>query len=397
MKTVLFNSHDIVLLVVAYICFLFALMMLFSRRKSDKNHFFLGFFLLSQACIATYTLALYGEAFHHWSEVNIPAIFATLELALWLEGPLLLLYVRSAIFQQLHFKKQDLLLLLPLFIYFIVLVVVKIKFEAGQGSDFLLFLKSEDIQYYEHMRNVGRAVFGFWALFTIRHYQNHLSTAYSNIESVNYAWLKVLVIGFIILRLWSESYLIVYTLVTVIFDASMVTLINFNLMGIIENYGQLLLVSTLLFFALSDPRNILRVSKETLDGITNKDITRTDMTKTDKTTTYSPEQVTRVCNHMEKQRPYLNNHLKIDDLALQVSLSPKLLSNLINREFEVNFFEYINRYRLKEVSAYLNSPNMDDQSIIELAFLAGYNSKSSFNRLFKLDTGKTPSQFRKER
>ena len=382
MKTVLFNSHDIVLLVVAYICFLFALMTLFSRRKSDSSHFFLGLFLLSQACIATYTLALYGEAFHHWSMLNIPRIFATLELALWLEGPLLLLYVRSAIFQQLHFKKQDLLLLLPLFIYFIVLVVVKIKFEAEQGSDFLLFLKSEYIQYYEHLRNVGRAVFGFWAFFTIRHYQNHLSTAYSNI----------LVIGFIILRLWSESYLIIYTLVTVIFDASTVTLINFNLMGIIENYGQLLLVSTLLFFALSDPRNILRVSKETLDGITNKDIT-----KTDKATTYSAEQVTRVGNHMERQRPYLNNQLKIDDLAQQVSLSPKLLSNLINREFKVNFFEYINRYRLKEVSAYLNNPDMDAQSIIELAFLAGYNSKSSFNRLFKLDTGKTPSQFRKER
>ncbi|MCJ8295408.1 MAG: AraC family transcriptional regulator [Colwellia sp.] len=392
MKTVLFNSHDIVLLVVAYICFLFALMMLLSRRKPDSSHIFLGFFLLSQACIATYTLALYGEAFHHWSVVNIPGVFVTLELALWLEGPLLLLYVRSAIYQQLHFKKQDLLLLVPLFIYFIVLVVVEIKFEAEQGSDFLLFLKSEYIQYYEHLRNVGRAAFGFWAFFIIRHYQNHLSTAYSNTESVNYAWLKILVIGFITLRLWSESYLIIYTLVTAIFYASMVTLINFNLMGIIENYGQLLLVSTLLFFALSDPRNILRVSKETLDGITNKDIT-----KTDKATPYSAEQVTRVCNHMEKQRPYLNNQLKIDDLAQQVSISAKLLSNLINREFKVNFFEYINSYRLKEVSAYLNNPEMDDQSIIELAFLAGYNSKSSFNRLFKLDTGKTPSQFRKER
>ena len=100
---------------------------------------------------------------------------------------------------------------------------------------------------------------------------------------------------------------------------------------------------------------------------------------------------------MKKQRPYLNNQLKIDDLAQQVSLSPKLLSNLINREFKVNFFEYINSYRLEELTTYLNNHEMDNQSIIELAFLAGYNSKSSFNRLFKLDTGKTPSQFRKGR
>ncbi len=397
MTTVLFNSHDIVLLVVAYVCFLFALMTLFSRRKSDSSHFFLGFFLLSQACISTYTLALYGEAFHHWSVENTPAIFATLELALWLEGPLLLLYVRSAIFQQLHFKKRDLLLLLPLFIYMVVLVVVNIQFESEQGADFLLFLSSNYSQYYEHLRNIGRAVFGFWAFFTIRHYQNHLSIAYSNPESVNYAWLKILVIGFIILRLWSESYLLIYTFVTAIFDTSAVTLIDFNLMGVLENYGQLLLISTLLFFALSDPRNILRVSKETLDGITKADTANTDLTKADKPNTYSPEQVARVCKHMEKQRPYLNSQLKIDNLAQQVSLSPKLLSNLINREFNVNFFEYINSYRLKEICSYLVDPEMDEQSIIDLAFLAGYNSKSSFNRLFKIDTGKTPSQFRKER
>ncbi|ALO35498.1 hypothetical protein CMT41_12810 [Colwellia sp. MT41] len=392
MKTLLFNSHDIVLLVACYICFLFAAMTLLGRSKADSTPRFLGFFLLSQAGISAYVLALYGEDFHLWSVAHMPWVFSTLELALWLEGPLLLLYTRSALYQQLSFKKVDLVLLLPLLIYLVTLVLVKVQFTTAQGVDFLLFLRAEHIQYYEHLRNVVRAGFGVWALFTIRHYQNQLSTAYSNTESVNYTWLKLLVVGFIVLRLWSESYLIIYTLVTAIFDASTVTLINFNLMGIIENYGQLLLVSTLLFFALSDPRNILRVSKETLDGITNKDIT-----KTDKPNTYSPEQVTRVGNHMEKQRPYLNNQLKIDDLARQVSLSPKLLSNLINREFKVNFFEYVNRYRLKEVSAYLTDPNMANQSIIDLAFLAGYNSKSSFNRLFKLDTGKTPSQFRKEK
>jgi len=162
--------------------------------------------------------------------------------------------------------------------------------------------------------------------------------------------------------------------------------IDFNLMGILANYGQLMLISSLLFFALSDPRNILRVNKETLENIVT----------TSKKITYSPEQISRVCNHMEKRRPYLNNQLKIDDLAQQVSLSPKLLSNLINREFNLNFFEYINNYRLKEVCSYLIDPAMSDQSIIDLAFLAGYNSKSSFNRLFKMETNKTPSQYRKD-
>ncbi len=387
MKTLLFNSHDIVLLVVFYICFLFTLITLFSGRKSDSTHFFLGFFLLSQAAISAYTLALYGEIFHAWSVKHIPAIFATLELALWIEGPLLLLYVRSVLYQQQHFKKYDLLLVLPLIIYGITLIVVKITSPTEQTSDFLIFLRSDHIQYYEHLRNIARASFGIVALITIHGYQNNLSQAYANPESVNYAWLKLLVIGYILLRLWTEGYLVLFTLVSTFLPSTTIALIDFNLLGIIENYGQLVLVSTLLFFALSDPRNILRVKIEVLESLTKKD----------KVNTYTAEQVKRVTKHMEAVRPYLDNQLKIDDLAQQVSLSPKLLSNLINREFNVNFFEYVNSYRLKEVTNYLTNPEMDNQSIIELAFLAGYNSKSSFNRLFKLDTGKTPSQFRKER
>lgn len=387
MTTVLFNSHDIVLLVVFYICFLFALIALFSRRKSDSTHLFLGIFLLSQAAISAYTLTLYGDTFNAWSVKHVPAIFALLESALWLEGPLLLLYVRSALYQQLHFKKYDFLLLLPLIIYGITLIVVKMTAATGQTSDFLEFLKSDYVQYYEHLRNIARASFGVWALITIRGYQNNLAQAYANPESVNYAWLKLLVIGYILLRLWTEGYLVLFTLVSALLPSTTLALIDFNLLGIIENYGQLLLVSALLFFALSDPRNILRVNSEVLESLTKKENVKT----------YTAEQVERVTKHMEATRPYLDNQLKIDDLALQVSLSPKLLSNLINREFDINFFEYINSYRLKEVSSYLSNSEMDDQSIIELAFLAGYNSKSSFNRLFKLDTGKTPSQFRKER
>ena len=217
--------------------------------------------------------------------------------------------------------------------------------------------------------------------------KKNIAQAYANPESVNYAWLKLLVIGFIVLRLWSEGYLIIFTITSALLPSANMGVIDFNTLGIIENYGQLLLVTALLFFALSDSRNILRVNKEVLESIT----------KEGKVNTFTTEQVERVCMHMEKQRPYLDNQLKVDDLAQQVSLSPKLLSNLINTEFNVNFFEYINTYRLKEVTSYLTNPEMDNHSIIELAFLAGYNSKSSFNRLFKLETGKTPTQFRKAR
>jgi AraC-like DNA-binding protein len=342
-------------------------------------------FLLSQAGLSAYILCLYGVDFHLWALQNMPSAFAILEISFWVEGPLLLLYTRSAIYQKMYFKRRDVLLVLPLLIYIGVVLNASLSFEAMHGADFLLFLRSDNIQYYEHIRNTVRAAFGFWAFFTIQSYQSKMASAYSNSEPIDYAWLKLLVIGFIVLRSWDEFYLLVYTLVSKFMADDTIATINFDLLGVLSNYGQLILTSALLFFALSDSRKIPRINKETFESI-NLPSTQVN---------YSAEQIIRVTNYMEKNRPFLDNQLKIDELAQLVSLSPKALSNLINREFNVNFFEYVNNHRLKEVKQHLANPEMAEQSIIELAFLAGYNSKSSFNRLFKLDTGQTPSQYRK--
>ncbi len=383
MTTVIFNTHDITLLVVFYICLLFSLLIMTTRP--NPTYLWLSAFLLSQAGLSAYILCLYGAGFHFWALQNMPSAFAILELSFWIEGPLLLLYTRSAIYQKVYFKRRDFFLILPLLFYIGVVVYSTLHFEAMHGADFLLFLRSDNIQYYEHVRNIVRAAFGFWAFFTIQSYQSKMSSAYSNPEPIDYAWLKLLVIGFIILRSWDEFYLLVYTLVSKFMAANTIATINFDLLGVLSNYGQLILTSALLFFALSDSRKIPRINKETFESI-NLPSTQVN---------YSAEQVSRVSNYMEKNKPFLDNQLKIDDLAQRVSLSPKALSNLINREFNVNFFEYVNNHRLKEVKQHLANPAMADQSIIELAFLAGYNSKSSFNRLFKLDAGQTPSQYRK--
>lgn len=383
MSTVIFNAHDITLLVVFYICLLFSLLIMTTRP--NPTYLWLSAFLLSQAGLSAYILCLYGVDFHLWALQNMPTAFAILEISFWVEGPLLLLYTRSAIYQKMYFKRRDVLLVLPLLIYIGVVLYATLSFEALHGSDFLLFLRSDNIQYYEHIRNTVRAAFGFWAFFTIQSYQSKMASAYSNSEPIDYAWLKLLVIGFIILRSWDEFYLLVYTLVSKFMADDTIATINFDLLGVLSNYGQLILTSALLFFALSDSRKIPRINKETFESI---NLASTQVN-------YSAEQITRVSNYMEKNRPFLDNQLKIDELAQLVSLSPKALSNLINREFNVNFFEYVNNHRLKEVKQHLANPEMAKQSIIELAFLAGYNSKSSFNRLFKLDTGQTPSQYRK--
>lgn len=98
-------------------------------------------------------------------------------------------------------------------------------------------------------------------------------------------------------------------------------------------------------------------------------------------------------NHMETARPYLDSDLSRDDIARTFSISAHNVSQIINEELEVNFYEFINRYRVEEVKRKLGAGEQAQKTLLAIAFEAGFTSKSSFNRVFKQHTGMTPTQY----
>ena len=97
---------------------------------------------------------------------------------------------------------------------------------------------------------------------------------------------------------------------------------------------------------------------------------------------------------MLKTQIYKKNDLRLSELAETVGINPHHLSQLINEQYEKNFYEFINNYRV--VSA-ANSLKLSDQpSITQIAFESGFNNRVSFNNAFKKEMGMTPSQFRKQ-
>jgi AraC-like DNA-binding protein len=99
---------------------------------------------------------------------------------------------------------------------------------------------------------------------------------------------------------------------------------------------------------------------------------------------------------VENKKPYLNPELTLDQLAMQLSLKPRVLSNVINDELGHSFYDFINRYRINEASRLLTKPKDKKITILEVLYEVGFNSKSSFNTLFKKYTGLTPSEFKKK-
>jgi AraC-like DNA-binding protein len=97
---------------------------------------------------------------------------------------------------------------------------------------------------------------------------------------------------------------------------------------------------------------------------------------------------------MERELAYRDGELTLEALASRVGMSAHELSQLVNQSCQMNFQEYLNNYRVKDLKAAMRDPQQSSASILDLGLAAGFNSKSSMNRAFKKHAGMTPSDFR---
>jgi len=99
---------------------------------------------------------------------------------------------------------------------------------------------------------------------------------------------------------------------------------------------------------------------------------------------------------MKEKKPFIDSNLTLVDLAKMIHIRPYHLSQLINSRFDENFYVFVNSARIKYAAELLKDPAHKEKSILEIAYEAGFNSKSAFNTYFRNIMGETPSNFRKK-
>jgi AraC-like DNA-binding protein len=99
---------------------------------------------------------------------------------------------------------------------------------------------------------------------------------------------------------------------------------------------------------------------------------------------------------METEKPYLNRDLSIQDLSDFTGIPRHHITQVLNEKHGKNFFSFINEYRVKEVISRFSDPKNNNFTILAIAYDAGFNSKTTFNSIFKSHTGMTPSEYREK-
>ncbi|AWF80474.1 AraC family transcriptional regulator [Microbulbifer sp. A4B17] len=392
MDALLFNFHDIVLIMTSYQCALFALLLLVIRRERRFSNTLLALFLFSQAAIPLDILINFGDGFRSWSIETSPDLFFVFGAAYWLEGPLLLWYTRSLTREGFRISRLDLWYLLP---FLLAVVFEYFSYWQFDSETKTAMLRGENLttgSMFDHLLGLAReslrVLFGVLCFFEVRRCRRQIRDNHSSIEKIDLTWLLVLIWGFLLVRIWA-----VMINLAVGLAQEWQFQLDIGAMGLFSNYAVFVLVSAMIFFSLSyssmfeGERYKVEKFGENVDSDLEQDASgepEVDL-----------ELAAQIENYMREEKPYLIPALTLEQLSGQLQVSRRLLSQTINRHFQCNFFEFVNRYRIDEAKRMLREPQNGGLTVMEIMLSSGFNTKATFNSFFKKIAGMTPTEYRR--
>jgi len=107
-------------------------------------------------------------------------------------------------------------------------------------------------------------------------------------------------------------------------------------------------------------------------------------------------EVQRIHSFFQEQHLYRQSQLTLKKAANQLDVPPRRVSELINTYHGVDFRRYVNTFRVEEVIRRVEQGEAAEKTLLGIALESGFGSKSSFNKIFKEITGKTPTHFFKK-
>jgi AraC-like DNA-binding protein len=105
------------------------------------------------------------------------------------------------------------------------------------------------------------------------------------------------------------------------------------------------------------------------------------------------EEIAAIESYLANNKPYLKQGFSINEFSMALGLPAKLVSFLINNHFDKNFNDFVNTYRIAQVTDCIKAGDLNQFTLYALATQAGFSNKTSFVDAFKKVHNCTPSQF----
>jgi AraC-like DNA-binding protein len=290
-------------------------------------------------------------------------------------NPAFYLYVKSLILRDFRLRWSQLFHLAPYIVFETIAYIIYKPFSLES------FFQSGYSHWYSYL-------FSFVTLVSLVHYNSasgvlifrhrkKLFNEFSNIESnKKITWLYFIVIFY---NLYCLAVVITSTL-------TLFLGLDFLLPHTLNYSALLLLVFILAFYGLHQKTISLYTEKEVRESHLSQSLN-------------IPESrrifiQTELVGYFKKEKPFLNPDLSMTMLAEHLKVPKHHLTEVMNADMGINFFQFVNKYRVESVKEMLSDPK-NHFSVEAIGYECGFSSKSSFFTVFKNLTGKTPSEYKK--
>lgn len=349
------------------VTFFLAALLIGKKGKSEADRLLAVWLSAVGIHLSFFYLVITGQSFKYPFLLGLEIPFPLLH------GPFLFLYTRSltrqtipSLFRWLHFA--------PFAAVYVLMI------------PFLLESPEHKIYVYEH-RGAGYetikgavllaiAVSGIsYILLSLRSLARHrrfVQAQFSTLEKVNLAWLRYLIFGLAVI--WSS---LAFRQDSILFAFVVVYVILLGYFGIkqVGIFTQSSLAAQVTEAAPATEPPKPKYQKSSLD-------------------TASAERIHGALQRlMHETKRFTDPELTLSDLAKDLDVHPNHLSQVINSVEQKTFYDYINALRVHEFKRVAALPESKRFTLLGLAHNCGFNSKTSFNRNFKLATGQSPTEY----
>ncbi|MEZ4777257.1 MAG: helix-turn-helix domain-containing protein [Bacteroidia bacterium] len=367
--------------------------------------FFLDFLLITKRSkrISDYLLAgwffmigLHLTAFYFfWSGMYLenPYLLGWDQPFPLMHGPFLLLYVCSLTQAGFRLRWKHFLHFIPALVMYLALAPYLLG-GADQLLNFLRQVQEMDFPWYYQpfifMTQFSGLVYSAYCLWLLRKHKHQIESHFAYREQISLNWLRYLIVGLlgigviVALGIGIEGYLNVQMPIpreVVIFSSVIIWILFAGFFGI----RQKAIFTDNVADLNSAPRESMIPVSPSTPLYQNSGLKPEE----------ASELLPRLHDFMRQKKPFLEPRLTLPELAKVFQILPNHLSQLINEKEGKNFYQFINDYRLEEFKQRVTQPEYQHLSLLGLAMECGFNSKSTFNAVFKQNTGLTPSQYLK--
>jgi AraC-like DNA-binding protein len=226
----------------------------------------------------------------------------------------------------------------------------------------------------------------YYLRLSLRIINNHevwVLRSFSNLKEITLIWLRKLIIYYRLLWIiWVPfvatfllffRFQLLYLVVVLILYLLMLMLIYLTLWIGLEGLGHGSPVFVKHNAEKNENKNFIRLPKDEIQAC-----------------------IERINQIMASEKIYLNENLNLKEFAFHLKADPNLVSFILNNHLGCNFYDFVNRHRIEEVKNKLINPEYKHLTLLGIALESGFNSKTTFNRVFKQITGITPTEFQQK-